>query len=107
LRPGDDEVVLLDDARVRPRPLLAPAAAAPRAAADWRPLLTRHPRVAEPVVGEPRRPQRAVLAVLLPARAGGVPRAAARRRARPLTRRHQPRQDVADPDLVGRGHVWD
>jgi carboxypeptidase Taq len=66
LRPGDDEVVLLDDARVRPRALLAAAAPPPRAAADRRPVLARHSRVAEPDVGEPRRPQRAVLAVLLP-----------------------------------------
>ena len=39
-----------------------------RAPADRLRRLARHPRVAEPALGEPRRPQPAVLALLLPAR---------------------------------------
>ena len=45
---------------------------------NGRPVLARHPRVAEPALGEPRRPQPPVLAVLLSAAAGDVPRAARR-----------------------------
>ena len=55
-------------------------------------VLARDPRVAEPALGEPRRPQPAVLALLLSAPAGDVPGAARRRRARALLRRDQPRR---------------
>src|SRR5439155_216993 len=79
LSPRDDEVVLLDDARIRARPLLAPAAASPGAPADRQRVLARHPRVAEPPLGEPRRPQPSVLAALLPACTGDVPRTAPER----------------------------
>ena len=93
-RPDHDELpprlaplALLDDARVRPRPLQPPAAAASRAAADRRAVLARDPRVAEPALGEPRRAQPAVLAALLSPAAGDVPRAARRRRPRAVPRR--------------------
>ena len=74
LPPGLAPLALLDDARVRPRPLQPPAARASRAAADRRAVLARDPRVAEPALGEPRRPQPPVLAALLPAPAGDVSR---------------------------------
>ena len=84
-RPDHDElpprlarVALLDDARVRPRPVQPPAAEAPRAAADRRALFARDPRVAEPALGEPRRPQPSVLAAFLSPLAGDVSRAVRR-----------------------------
>ena len=67
--------------------------------------VARLPRVAEPHVGEPRRPQPALLAALLPARPGGVPVAAERRRRGGLLPRRQPRAAVADPHRRGRGDV--
>ena len=54
-------------------------------------------RVAEPDVGEPRRPQPAVLDALVRAAAGDVPRAARRRRPRRVRARDQPRRARADP----------
>ncbi len=59
---------LRDDARVRARPLRAPGRPGARALAARARRLARHARVAEPHVGEPRRPLAAVLAALLPAR---------------------------------------
>ena len=46
--------------------------------------VARHPRVAEQALGEPRRPQPAVLALLLSALAGDVSRTVRRRRRRPF-----------------------
>src|SRR6185312_13518638 len=88
-RPDHDElpprlarVAVLDDARIRPRPLQPPAAQASRAVADRPGVLARDPRIAEQALGEPRRPQPPVLAPLLSARPEDVPRAAPRRRPR-------------------------
>ena len=69
-------------ARGRPRPLRARhrPGARPHDARHGR--LARHPRVAEPHVGEPRRPQRAVLEPLAAAAGAGDARDARRRRAR-------------------------
>ena len=64
-----------DDARVRARALRAPGRRVARAHAARARRLARPARVAEPDVGEPRRPQPAVLAVLLPAAAGAFPEA--------------------------------
>ena len=85
--PADDEAPaeqpqldLLLDARVRPRHLRVRRRSRLRAHAGGPRHVPRAPRVAEPHVGEPRRPQPAVLAALLPARAGRVLVAAERRR---------------------------
>ena len=67
--------------------------------------VARLPRVPEPHVGEPRRPQPAVLAALLPARPGGVPGAALGRRRGGVLPRGQPRAALADPHRGGRGDV--
>ena len=75
LPPGRPRVGLVDAARGGPRPLrprhrrLADADAARRRA------VARDQRVAEPHLGEPRRPQQAVLDALVRTIAGGVPRA--------------------------------
>ena len=58
--------------------------------------LARPARVAEPHVGEPRRPLAAVLAPLLPAPAGARSRALARRRRRVLV----PRGERVEPSLI-------
>ena len=63
---------LRDDARVRARALRAPGRPGARAHAARARRLARHARVAEPHVGEPRRPVAAVLAPLLPAAAGAA-----------------------------------
>ena len=97
LPPRRSRVGLVDPARGRPRPLrprdrrLADAHAARRCA------VARRQRVAEPHVGEPRRPQPPVLDALVRAAAGGVPRPARRRRPRRLRARDQPRRARPDP----------
>ena len=63
---------LRDDARVRPRPVRAPGRRDARAQPARSRRLAGHARVAEPHVGEPRRPLAAVLAPLLPAPAGAA-----------------------------------
>ena len=103
-RPADDalpagrpRVGLVDAARGGPRALrprhrrLADAHAARRRA------VARDQRVAEPDLGEPRRPQPPVLDVLVRTIAGDVPGAARRRRPRRLRARDQPRRAGPDP----------
>ena len=82
LLPAQPRRPLRDDARVRPRPLRAPGRRGARAHAARARRVARPARVAEPDVGEPRRPLAAVLARLLPAAAGDLPG-----RARRLGRR--------------------
>ena len=64
-----------------------------------------HARVAEPDVGEPRRPVAAVLARLLPAAAGDVPGRARRLGRRELVPRGERRRAVADPRRGRRGDL--
>ena len=59
--------------------------------------LARPARVAEPHVGEPRRPLAAVLALLLPAPAGALPGGARRRGRRVVVPRGERGRAVADP----------
>ena len=63
------------------------------------------PRVAEQAVGEPRLPVAAVLAVLLPADPGGLPRAAGRRHGRDVLALREPRRARLHPGRGGRGHL--
>ena len=78
---------LVDDARGRPRPLRARHRALPPAHAARELALARPERVAEPHLGEPRRPQPRLLVALVRAAAGHLPGAARRRRPRDLPRR--------------------
>ena len=88
-RPGCTAVV--DAARGRARPVRARDLAHARTDAARERALPRAERVAEPHLGEPRRPQPAVLDALVPASAGHVPRPARHGRPRRLRRRDQPR----------------
>ena len=94
-----------DDARDRPRALRARRLARARAHAARARRLARLPRVAEPDVGEHGRPQPAVLAPLLPAAAGDVPRRALGHRARRLVPRRQLGRALADPRRGRRGDL--
>ena len=105
VRADGPRVVLRDDARVRARALRAPGRARARPHAARRRRLARHARVAEPHVGEPRRPQPPVLALLLPAAPGTVLAAAGRRRRGDVVPRGQHRAAVADPDRRRRDHL--
>src|SRR5207249_610805 len=73
LHPGQPRGPLRDDARDRPRALRARRRPRARAHAARTRRLARPARVAEPAVGEPRRPQPSVLALLLPEPEGDVP----------------------------------
>ena len=102
---GRHHVRLHGDARVRPRALRARRLAEPRAHPALPRRLVGPARVAEPALGEHRRPQPAVLELLLPPAAGGVPAGARRGRAGELLPRHQPRAPVVHPRRRGRGDL--
>ena len=72
-RPGRPRVGLVDAARGGPRPLRARHRRLADAHAARRRAVARDQRVAEPDLGEPRRPQPAVLDVLVRTIAGDVP----------------------------------
>ena len=93
------------DARVRSRPLRARRLAVARAHAALPRRLVGAARVAEPAVGEHRRPQPAFLEPLLPVVPGGVPGSCRRRRPGALLPGDQPRQAVVHPRRRGRGDV--
>ena len=110
--PPDDELPggcaardLLLPARVRPRHLRAAGRSGlhPNAALSRR--LVGVPRVAEPTVGEPRRPQPLDVALLLPAVPGFVPRPVRRRVARDVPPGAQQGAADAETRRRGRGHV--
>src|SRR5262249_58705498 len=84
---GEPRRAVRDDARVRARALRAPDRPAARALAARARHVARDARVAEPDVGEPRRPLAALLALLLPAPPGALPRRAARLRRAALVPR--------------------
>ena len=67
--------------------------------------LARSARVPEPDVGEPRRPEPLVLALLLPASAGGIPRSAPVGRRGGFLSRGQQGAPVPDQDRCGRGDL--
>ena len=104
--PGErHQLDLHGDARVRARPLRARRLAHARADAALPRCLVGAARVAEPPLGEHRRPQPSVLEPLLPLVPGGVPGRARRRRPGALLPRHQPDQAVVHPRRRGRGHL--
>ena len=96
---------LRNDARVRARAVRAPGRPGARTLTSRARRLARHARVAEPDVGEPRRPLAAVLAPLLPAAAAALPRRARWLRLRSLVSRGERRRAVADPRRVRRGDL--
>ena len=96
---------LRDDARVRPRALRERGLRRPRADTARARNLTRPARVAEPALGEPRRSQPPVLALLLPAAPRDLPGGAARRRARGVVQLRQLGRPLADPGRGRRGDV--
>ena len=73
-------LAVLDHARVRARGLRVRHRSFVRADAAGPRNLERDPRVAEPDLGEPRRAEPRVLALVLPAAAGTLPRASGQRR---------------------------
>ena len=97
LQPGRSGIGLVDDARGGPRSLRARDRRLADAHAAQRRTVARSQRVAEPDLGEPRRPQPRVLDALVCAAAGDVPRPARRCRARRVRARDQPRRARADP----------
>ena len=108
----DDDAVQADepagalggDARGRARPHVPRHRALALALAAVRERLARAGRVAEPHLGEPRRPLAAVLARPAPGAAAVLP-ATRVGRPRDVVSRHQPRRAGADPRRLGRGHV--
>ena len=96
---------LVDDARGGARPHLPGHRAGAGALAAVRERLARARRVAEPDVGEPRRPLAAVLARPALPSCSGSSRSSKRSTSTTWYRGHQPRRARADPRRRRRGHL--